>query len=95
MIYDISNNSLRQKVANKLLQAGMERIQLSVFIGEIQKDKLPRLFKTIEQVMASRSSPNDKFFHFRLSKTQVRQMYSIGQELDLDYLLGDLHTLVL
>lgn len=95
MIYDISNNRQRQKVANKLLQYGMERIQLSVYIGDIQTSKLPQLFRAIEQLMKVKSHSKDKFMHLRLSKSQIRQMYSIGEEIDQDYLLGDLHTLVI
>lgn len=41
--YDIENNRIRQKAAKKILAAGLERIQFSVYIGtlgEVQKETL-------------------------------------------------------
>lgn len=35
--YDISNNKLRRKVANKLLYYGLDRVQLSVFMGTLRQ----------------------------------------------------------
>jgi len=40
VFYDITDNELRNKVADFLKKKGMRRVQLSVFVGELNSSRL-------------------------------------------------------
>ncbi|MEM4591984.1 MAG: CRISPR-associated endonuclease Cas2 [Sulfolobales archaeon] len=47
VVYDVSDNNVRLRLSNYLLDKGLARIQRSVFIGKI----LPTMMKDIERVL--------------------------------------------
>jgi CRISPR-associated protein Cas2 len=49
LIYDISNDNVRTKVADACLDYGLERIQYSAFVGEMSKVHQRELLLKIEQ----------------------------------------------
>ncbi len=53
VIYDITNNSLRSKLAEKLKDYGLERIQYSAFIGHLKKYELNSLLEDIKKLLTS------------------------------------------
>lgn len=51
LVYDITNNSLRNRVSEKCLDFGLYRFQKSVFFGELEQEKMNDLAEEIEQVL--------------------------------------------
>ncbi len=43
IIYDISNDNLRNRISELLKDYGLQRIQYSAFIGNLRRDKLNSL----------------------------------------------------
>lgn len=41
--YDIKNNALRTRIGNKILEYGLDRINLSVYLGSINESSLTAL----------------------------------------------------
>ena len=58
--YDISNDKVRKKVFDYLLEKGFLRIQNSVFLGEINVSKIDDILKKIQ------------YFVFQLTKRIMR-----------------------
>ncbi len=51
IIYDITSNKLRSKVANKCKNYGMIRVQKSAFLGELTQNKAEMLSLEIHEVL--------------------------------------------
>lgn len=45
ILYDISNNKIRNKIVKLLIDMGLTRVQLSVFLGETSCEKLDEFMK--------------------------------------------------
>jgi len=60
IIYDITDDNLRLKVANTLLAYGLTRVQKSAFLGPLTKERLKdlkiRLLRMIQEKRANMSS---------------------------------------
>ena len=94
VIYDISADNIRNKVAKRLKAEGFERIQLSVFHGQDDPRENPPLWSELTRWIASDSSPNSRLFVIAVSDGNLRNMAIIGNyQPDFDYLTGKQHTL--
>ena len=51
VVYDITNNRLRSKVANVCKNYGLKRVQKSAFLGEITKNKIEMLSLEIKEIL--------------------------------------------
>jgi CRISPR-associated protein Cas2 len=81
VFYDITDNELRNKVADFLKKKGMRRVQLSVFVGELNSSRL----KDVEaglRLIYRKSKPRDRFMILILPVTDTlfKQRIVIGGE---------------
>jgi CRISPR-associated protein Cas2 len=79
VFYDITDNELRNKVADFLKKKGMRRVQLSVFVGELNSSRL----KDVEaglRLIYRKSKPGDMFMILILPVTDTlfKQRIVIG-----------------
>ncbi|AKB32509.1 CRISPR-associated protein Cas2 [Methanosarcina siciliae HI350] len=51
LVYDITDNNLRNRVSEKCLDFGLSRFQKSVFFGELDPEKMNGLADEIEQLL--------------------------------------------
>jgi len=75
VIYDISDDRLRFRVAEILKNYGLERIQKSAFIGHLTRAKLSSLVVDVRSVVV-----DDNLKIFPLCDVDYRSMVSIGKE---------------
>lgn len=61
LIYDISHDGTRQKIADACLDYGLQRIQYSAFIGNLSRTHQRALFREI-QVRLGRHAGNIQLF---------------------------------
>ena len=54
LIYDITSNGIRKKVADKCLDYGLYRVQKSAFLGELTKNKSEMLMEEIKDIVGER-----------------------------------------
>ena len=59
VIYDISEDKVRNSIASKCKNYGLERVQKSAFLGELTKNKAEMLAIEVKDAL---SSPNDCVF---------------------------------
>ncbi len=79
VMYDIENDSSRTKVAKFCKQAGLYRVQYSVFLGTIEENEKDILqLKIIDNM----DIENDKVYMFPMSKNELRQTVLLGQAFD-------------
>jgi CRISPR-associated protein Cas2 len=75
VIYDISDDRLRLKVAEVLKNYGLKRIQKSAFIGYLTRSRLSSLVVDVRAIVV-----DDNLKIFPLCGIDYRGMISIGKE---------------
>ena len=94
--YDITNNSLRTKISNKLIEYGLDRINLSVYLGTINKSSLTALESFILEQIILKGEPNDSLLIIPIAAHQVNAIRIYGKnDLDKDEITGSKTTLIL
>ena len=77
LVYDISNDSTRTKVADFCLDYGLDRIQYSAFLGELARTHQEELMLKIGERLGDRSG---KIQLFAICEKDWRQRLEIVQE---------------
>jgi len=80
--YDISSNRLRLRTARWCKQAGLLRLQRSVFVGKALK----RLIEELETQVRAEMHPNDRLCIILLSNEAWERMQLFGDNLPKDLL---------
>jgi len=93
--YDISANALRTRISKRLLEAGLERINRSVFLGELNDTVLKHLTAYLRQAM-EKAEKDDSLIILPVTQHQVWQMEVLGNNiLDIPVLTGQEHTIIM
>lgn len=79
VIYDIENDKARTKVAKFCKQAGLYRVQLSVFLGNLSRNEKDALTLRIEPEI---DAAKDKVYIFPISREEMQQVVLLGQAFD-------------
>lgn len=92
--YDIEADALRLALANRLLKAGLERVQRSVFVGPLSPVQHDDLLHYLTQALPD--TPSAHCLVLPLPAYTVQEAYCRGQPPpDWTYLAGEAHTLIL
>jgi len=90
VLYDIKKDRSRTKVAKLCKQAGLYRVQFSVFLGTLdthQKDTLRLQIETyIDEAV-------DSVYIFPMNKTELQQTELLGQAFDKDLVTDQVRAL--
>jgi CRISPR-associated protein Cas2 len=92
VMYDIENNPLRTRFANYLEEIGLRRIQRSVFMGELDRRQLSLVQKAAKELQESYAN-QDSIIFLPISDDEAHNMYLVGKDLDIDFVLYRHHTL--
>jgi CRISPR-associated protein Cas2 len=79
VMYDIRNDKARTLVARHCKQAGLYRVQLSVFLGTLSNTEFDELQLEIEDLI---NEDHDKVYLFSMGKNTLRQSVQLGQAVD-------------
>ncbi len=90
VLYDIENDRARTKAAKCCKQAGLYRVQLSVFLGEIDANQKDTLQLQLEELI---NTERDKVYLFPMSRDELRQTVLLGQAFDKKLVTGQVRTL--
>lgn len=96
--YDIERDSLRKKIADRLIDAGFTRIQYSVYLGSLPDNVCKQTAAWLYHVPEDERwvAASDSILLLSVHTEQVRNMQVIGQpKWDKDDLSGDLAVLIL
>ena len=78
-MYDIKDDKVRTKVAKYCKQAGLYRVQYSVFLGRIDDNDKDTLQLQIEELIDEKV---DSVYMFPMNKTELKQTILLGQAFD-------------
>ncbi len=93
--YDIENNKIRTRVAKMLLRAGLDRIQYSVFIGEISDEGWSHLWESMEGYTEDQLGEGDQICSFVIGPREFRKLLVLGKVPDIEYIMGEKDVLYL
>ena len=79
VMYDIRNDKVRSKVAKFCKQAGLYRVQYSVFLGTLEANDKDSLELQIEEII---DETKDSVYIFPMSKNELQQTSLMGQAFD-------------
>lgn len=79
VIYDITEDKARTKVAKYCQQAGLYRVQYSVFLGTLTANQKDTLELQIEALI---DPERDRVYIFPMSKNELQETVLLGQAFD-------------
>jgi len=92
VLYDIENDRARTKIAKICLQSGLNRVQYSCFVGDIEENERDTLQIRILEHM---DEDKDSVYIFTMNKKDFHQTVLLGQAFDKKYVSGDLKSMFL
>lgn len=78
-IYDISNNKTRNKIIKICKEAGLYRVQKSVFLGDIETNRLDELSLQSEKII---NKDTDSVYIFPICEQDFKKVILQGQAFD-------------
>ena len=79
VIYDISENKTRNKIARIAKQAGLYRVQKSVFLGTTSRNDLDELILKSRELI---NEETDSVYIFPLCEKDFKAVKTLGQAFD-------------
>lgn len=89
VIYDISSNNRRPKVAKACKDMGLYRVQLSAFLGELNTNRIDELKIKCEDLIDMKT---DSVYIFPMCEDDFKKVKLIGQSFDEKLISGELLT---
>ena len=90
VIYDIEKNKARNKVAKTCLGAGLYRVQLSVFLGDMNPNRIDELSIKINDLI---NENRDRVYIFPMCKDDFGKVKLLGQAFDKKLVSDELKSL--
>lgn len=90
VIYDIHKNKIRAKVAKTTQEAGLYRVQKSVFLGSINKTRLDELKMRLTDLI---DEEKDSVYIFPMCETDFKKTILMGQAFDKDMVTDEIKAL--
>jgi CRISPR-associated protein Cas2 len=90
VMYDIKKDKARTKVAKICQQAGLYRVQYSVFLGTLDKNRFDSIQLQVTELI---DEDNDSVYIFPMSKNELQQTVLLGQAFDKDFVTDEVRSL--
>ncbi len=92
LIYDITIDKSRTKIAKRCKEAGLYRVQKSVFLGTIDRNRLDELSMEIEDLI---DEDTDSVYIFPLCQSDFKKVQTLGQAFDEELVTDEIRVLFL
>lgn len=92
VLYDIEDDRVRSRVAKYCKQAGLYRVQFSVFLGTLDKNQRDVLQLQIEELI---DEERDSVYMFPMSKAELQQTILLGKAFDKKLVTDEVKALFL
>ncbi len=92
VLYDIEDDKVRTKVAKLCKQAGLYRVQFSVFLGSIESNQKDTLELQIAELI---DEEKDSIYIFPMSKSELKATVLLGKAFDKKLITDEVKALFL
>lgn len=90
VVYDISDDKVRNKIVKKCKEVGLYRIQKSIFLGEVSKEDVFVLEKFIDDKI---DKETDSVYLININKKEINEGIYLGNGFDKDLVLDEVSLL--
>lgn len=90
VMYDIEKDRSRTRASKMCQQAGLYRVQYSVFLGVLDKNQFDTLHLQLEDLI---DEGKDSIYMFPMSKDELQQTVLLGQAFDKDFVTDEVRSL--
>lgn len=90
VVYDIQKNRTRNKVAKACLEAGIYRVQKSVFLGELNSNQVDELSLKVGRLI---DENKDSVYIFPMCKDDFSKVKLLGQAFDKELVTDEVKAL--
>jgi len=91
VIYDISKNKIRNKVIKATEQAGLYRVQKSVFLGTINRTLLDEMVMRVKDLI---DPETDSVYIFPMCEPDFKKVITAGQAFDKKLVTDEIKALL-
>jgi CRISPR-associated protein Cas2 len=92
VIYDIKKDKSRTKVAKASQEAGLYRVQKSVFLGAINKSRLDELQLRVNQLI---DEEKDSVYIFPMCEPDFKKTITMGRAFDEELITDEVKALLI
>jgi CRISPR-associated protein Cas2 len=92
VIYDISSDSTRSRVADRCKDYGLQRIQKSVFLGDLASNRVDEVVLFSKELLNEKT---DSMYIFPMCRDDFDKVRIIGQGFDEELVADDILTKVI
>jgi len=92
VMYDIPKNKTRNKIAKSCEQAGIYRVQYSVFLGDLNNAQRKELRTKIEELI---DPEKDSVYIFPMCRDDFDRCILLGQAFDKELITDEIKALLL
>ena len=92
VIYDISKNKTRTKIAKRCLDFGLYRVQKSVFCGDIEANRIQEIILASTELM---NVETDSVYVFPMCREDFDKVRIVGQGFDRKMVADEILTKVI
>jgi len=89
VIYDISSDSARKKMADSCESYGLYRVQYSAFLGDVNQNQMDELQLKAKELINEKS---DAVYLFPMCEEDFKKVALVGQEFDRELIADQLST---
>lgn len=89
VIYDITENKIRQKVSERCKNYGLYRVQKSVFLGDLNSNERDSLAVECEELI---DEDRDSVYVFPMDEQSFKKVQLIGQAFDKELVSDEIIT---
>jgi CRISPR-associated protein Cas2 len=79
VIYDISKDRTRSKIADRCLDFGLQRVQKSVFLGDLQPNRIDEVIEFSRELL---DLETDSVYVFPMCREDFDKVRIVGQSFD-------------
>lgn len=92
IMYDITDNKIRNYIAKYLLKQGCQRIQKSVFMASMKRDNFNEIHQTLKEVNDLYDN-RDSIIFVPVGEYHVQDMKVVGKNIDFSLVINTPNTL--
>jgi CRISPR-associated protein Cas2 len=92
VVYDISKDRTRTKIAKRCLDFGLYRVQKSVFLGDIESNRVEEIILASRELM---NAETDSVYVFPLCREDFDKVRIVGQGFDRQMVADEVLTKVI
>ena len=92
VVYDISKDKTRTKIAKRCLDFGLYRVQKSVYLGDIDKNRVEEIVLASTELM---NLETDSIYVFPMCQEDFEKVRIVGQGFDRKLVADEILTKVI